>query len=51
MKEGEWDFDNLNLTFYLRGLIAPDGADTSVLERIKPKGNIIIAKISVETYE
>ncbi len=52
MKNGEWDFDNLNLTFYLRGsVIAPKDATEAVLERIKPEGNIKIGKIMVEQFE
>ena len=51
MREGAWDFNNLNLTFYLRGMVAPDGSSKSLLEKIKPNGNIRIGKVTLESYE
>ncbi len=51
MKAGIWDFNNLNLTFFLRGMVAPDGTSKTYLEKIKPQGNIRIGKITLESYE
>ncbi len=52
MREGIWDFDKIELTFYLKGsVIAPDGASQDILERIKPDGNIKIGKILIEQFE
>lgn len=51
MKAGIWDFNNLNLSFFLRGMVAPDGTSASHLERIKPEGNIRIGKVTLESYE
>lgn len=51
MKAGIWDFNNLNLTFFLRGMIAPDGTSKTHLEKVKPTGNIRIGKVTLESYE
>ncbi len=51
MKAGIWDFNNLNLTFFLRGMVAPDGTSKTHLEKIKPAGNIRIGKVTLESYE
>lgn len=52
MREGIWDFNQLNLTFYLKGsVLAPEGANEAVLERIKPDGNIKIGKVLIEQFE
>ena len=51
LREGHWDFNNLNLSFYLKGVVAPDGTSQSILERIKPEGNIKIGKVTLDSYE
>ncbi len=51
MRSGAWDSNNLNLTFFLRGMVAPDGTSKTYLEKIKPKGNIRIGKVTLESYE
>ena len=51
MRAGIWDHNNLNLSFFLRGMVAPDGTSKSLLEKVKPNGNIRIGKVTLESYE